>query len=44
MFRISHIIGVHRQHDRRCLEEIHELFEAAFPDVRRATPNTSPAS
>jgi acetoin utilization deacetylase AcuC-like enzyme/ribosomal protein S18 acetylase RimI-like enzyme len=32
MFRISHIIGVHRQHDRRCLEEIRELFEAAFPD------------
>ena len=31
MFRISHIIGVHRQHDRRCLEEIRELFEAAFP-------------
>ena len=32
MFRISHIIGVHRQHDRRCLEEIRELFESAFPD------------
>ncbi len=31
MFRISHIIGVHRQHDRRCLEEIRELFELAFP-------------
>ena len=32
MFRISHIIGVHRQHDQRCLEEIRDLFIAAFPD------------
>ena len=32
MFRISHIIGVHREADRRSLEEIRELFGAAFPD------------
>jgi acetoin utilization deacetylase AcuC-like enzyme/ribosomal protein S18 acetylase RimI-like enzyme len=32
MFRISHIMGVHRQHDRRCIEEVRELFESAFPD------------
>jgi len=32
MFRISHVIGTHRQHDRRCLSEVRELFEAAFPD------------
>jgi acetoin utilization deacetylase AcuC-like enzyme/GNAT superfamily N-acetyltransferase len=32
MFRISHIIGVHRESDRRSLEEIRELFAAAFPD------------
>jgi acetoin utilization deacetylase AcuC-like enzyme/ribosomal protein S18 acetylase RimI-like enzyme len=32
MFRISHVIGTHREHDRRCLEEIRELFLSAFPD------------
>ena len=32
MFRISHVITTHRQHDRRCLAEIRELFESAFPD------------
>ena len=32
MFRISHIIGVHREADRRSLEQIRELFGAAFPD------------
>jgi acetoin utilization deacetylase AcuC-like enzyme/GNAT superfamily N-acetyltransferase len=32
MFRLSHVMGVHHQHDRRCLEEVRELFEAAFPD------------
>ena len=32
MFRISHIIGVHREADRRSLDEIRELFNSAFPD------------
>jgi acetoin utilization deacetylase AcuC-like enzyme/GNAT superfamily N-acetyltransferase len=33
MFRISHVLGAHRQHDRRCLAEIQALFESAFPDL-----------
>src|SRR3954447_20663791 len=33
MFRISHVLGAHRQHDRRCIAEIQVLFEAAFPDL-----------
>src|SRR3954449_10613135 len=33
MFRISHVLGSHRQHDRRCLLEIQALFESAFPDL-----------
>src|SRR5690348_14286289 len=33
MFRISHVMGTHREHDRRCLDEIHELFRAAFPEL-----------
>ena len=33
MFRISHVIGTHREHDRRCLAQIQDLFEAAFPDL-----------
>src|SRR4051812_12735214 len=33
MFRISHVLGAHRQHDRRCLAEIQVLFESAFPDL-----------
>jgi acetoin utilization deacetylase AcuC-like enzyme/GNAT superfamily N-acetyltransferase len=32
MFRISHVIGPHREHDRNRIAEIRELFEAAFPD------------
>jgi acetoin utilization deacetylase AcuC-like enzyme/GNAT superfamily N-acetyltransferase len=32
MFRLSHVMGAHHQHDRRCLEEVRELFESAFPD------------
>jgi ribosomal protein S18 acetylase RimI-like enzyme len=32
MFRISHVIGTHREHDRRCLEEIQALLTSAFPD------------
>src|SRR4051794_6130944 len=33
MFRISHVLGAHRQHDRRCVAEIQSLFEAAFPEL-----------
>src|SRR4051794_291689 len=33
MFRISHVLGAHREHDRRRLVEIQALFEAAFPDL-----------
>ncbi len=32
MFRISHVIGLHREHDRHRIAEVRELFEAAFPD------------
>jgi acetoin utilization deacetylase AcuC-like enzyme/GNAT superfamily N-acetyltransferase len=35
MFRISHVLGAHRQYDRRCLDEIQVLFAAAFPDLGR---------
>ena len=35
MFRISHVLGSHREHDRRCIAEIQVLFEAAFPDLAR---------
>jgi acetoin utilization deacetylase AcuC-like enzyme/ribosomal protein S18 acetylase RimI-like enzyme len=33
MFRISHVIGIHREHDRRLLDQIQDLFAAAFPDL-----------
>src|SRR4051794_34570419 len=33
MFRISHVLGVHREHDRRCVAETQALLDAAFPDV-----------
>ncbi len=33
MFRISHILGTHRDHDRRTIAEIQELLVAAFPDL-----------
>ena len=33
MFRISHVIGTTRDYDKRCLAEIQQLFEAAFPDL-----------
>ena len=33
MFRISHVFGMHRSHDRRALVEIHELFASAFPEL-----------
>ena len=31
MFRISHVLGVHREYDRRCIAEIQSLLHAAFP-------------
>jgi acetoin utilization deacetylase AcuC-like enzyme/ribosomal protein S18 acetylase RimI-like enzyme len=33
MFRISHILDVHREHDRRALREVHSLFASAFPEL-----------
>lgn len=33
MFRISYVIGTHREADRRSLAEIDRLFAAAFPEV-----------
>src|SRR5437764_483882 len=33
MFRISHVIGTHREQDRRCLAQIQGLFAAAFPEL-----------
>ena len=33
MFRISHILGTHRDHDVRTIAEIQELLVAAFPDL-----------
>ncbi len=32
MFRISYVMGAHREHDRHTLAEVRELFEAAFPE------------
>jgi acetoin utilization deacetylase AcuC-like enzyme/ribosomal protein S18 acetylase RimI-like enzyme len=36
MFRISHVLGTHREHDRRCIGAIQALFAAAFPDLNGA--------
>jgi acetoin utilization deacetylase AcuC-like enzyme/ribosomal protein S18 acetylase RimI-like enzyme len=33
MFRINHVLGAHREYDRRCLTEIQALLEAAFPEL-----------
>ncbi len=33
MFRISHVLGAHREYDRRCIAEIQVMFEAAFPNL-----------
>lgn len=33
MFRISHVIGTHREHARQTLAEVHALFAAAFPEL-----------
>src|SRR5207249_12336712 len=33
MFRISHVIGTHREHDRRCLSAIQDLLATDFPDL-----------
>ncbi len=32
MFRISHVLGAHREHDRRCIAEVHALLTTSFPD------------
>lgn len=31
MFRISHVLGAHREHDRRRIAEVHALLTASFP-------------
>ncbi len=33
MFRISHVLGTHRDKDRRTLASVQELFAEAFPEV-----------
>ena len=33
MFRISHVLGTHREHDRRAIAEVQALLVAAFPDL-----------
>ncbi len=33
MFRISHVLGTHREHDRRCIAEVQALLVTAFPDL-----------
>jgi ribosomal protein S18 acetylase RimI-like enzyme len=33
MFRISHVLGTHREHDRRCIAEVQALLITAFPDL-----------
>lgn len=33
MFRISHVLGTHRDHDRRAIAAIQDLLAAAFPDL-----------
>ncbi|GAC1468881.1 MAG: hypothetical protein NVSMB9_12020 [Isosphaeraceae bacterium] len=33
MFRISHVLGAHREHDRRYIAEVHSLLAATFPDL-----------
>ena len=43
MFRISHVLGAHREHDRRCLAEVQALFAPPSP-TSPTTPTTSPAS
>jgi acetoin utilization deacetylase AcuC-like enzyme/ribosomal protein S18 acetylase RimI-like enzyme len=33
MFRISHVLGAHRDHDRRAIAEAHALLTASFPHL-----------
>jgi acetoin utilization deacetylase AcuC-like enzyme/ribosomal protein S18 acetylase RimI-like enzyme len=42
MFRISHVIGLHGEHNQRCVAEIQALFQAAFPDVAADDPDHIP--
>ena len=30
MFRISHVLGVHREYDRRCIAEVQTLLDGAL--------------
>src|SRR3954447_8685032 len=33
MFRISHVLGAHREHDRRRIAQVHALLSSTFPDA-----------
>jgi acetoin utilization deacetylase AcuC-like enzyme/ribosomal protein S18 acetylase RimI-like enzyme len=35
MFRISHVLGAHREHDRRYIAEVHALLTTSFPDLAK---------
>jgi acetoin utilization deacetylase AcuC-like enzyme/ribosomal protein S18 acetylase RimI-like enzyme len=35
MFRITHVLGAHREHDRRYIAEAHALLAASFPDTAK---------
>ena len=45
MFRISHVLGTHREHDRRCIAEVQELAGRRVPRTSNPRcPTTSSAS
>jgi len=33
MFRISHVLGAHREYDQRCIAQIQAMLDGAFPDL-----------
>lgn len=33
MFRISHVLGAHREYDRRCIAEVQAMLDTAFPGI-----------
>ena len=37
MFRITHVLGAHREHDRRHIAEAHAMLAGAFPDYADKT-------
>ena len=37
MFRITHVLGAHREHDRRYIAEAHALLGASFPEYAGET-------